>query len=147
MNTTVTSARKAESEVRQVVEPALVLRSKPLRELVARIEQSEIREEYRSRIEHRSIRATMRKTIGGETPTDARLLLPCLTDTAAPLSGEAHIYRRSTAALVPGSLSSQGTQHQASASWDAAEGWWPLRRAGVTRLYLSQSSEAIAARS
>jgi hypothetical protein len=31
-----------------------------------------------------------------------------------------HIYRRSTAALVPRSLSSQGTQHQAFASWDAA---------------------------
>jgi Ni,Fe-hydrogenase III component G len=25
------------------------------------------------------------------------------------------------------------------------KGWWPLRRAGVTRLYLSQSSDAIAA--
>jgi len=43
------------------------------------------------------------------------------TGAAAPLSGEAHIYRRSTAVLVPRSLSSQGTQHQASASWDVAE--------------------------
>src|ERR1700752_3833253 len=33
---------------------------------------------------------------------------------------EAHIYRRSTAALVPRSLSSQGTQHQAFTSWDLA---------------------------
>lgn len=33
--------------------------------------------------------------------------------TAAPLSGEAHIYRRSTAVLAPRSLSSQGTQPQA----------------------------------
>src|SRR5262249_32692225 len=48
-------------------------------------------------------------------------LLPCLTGTAAPLSGEAHIYRRSTAVLVPRSVSSQGTQHQAFASWDLAE--------------------------
>jgi hypothetical protein len=32
---------------------------------------------------------------------------------AAPLSGEAHIYRRSTAVLAPRSLSSQGTQPQA----------------------------------
>src|SRR5262249_47207535 len=33
--------------------------------------------------------------------------------TAAPLDGEAHIYRRSTAGLAPRSLSSQGTQPQA----------------------------------
>ena len=33
---------------------------------------------------------------------------------------QAHIYRRSTAVLVPRSLSSQGTQHQAFASWDLA---------------------------
>jgi hypothetical protein len=59
------------------------------------------------------------KRIGGETPTDARSSLPRLTGTAAPLSGEAHIYRRSTAALAPRSLSSQGTQHQARlpATW------------------------------
>jgi hypothetical protein len=31
-----------------------------------------------------------------------------------------NIYRRSTAALVPRSLSSQGTQHQAFTSWDVA---------------------------
>src|SRR5215467_1599690 len=33
--------------------------------------------------------------------------------TAAPLDGEAHIYRRSTAVLAPRSLPSQGTQPQA----------------------------------
>src|SRR6516162_10763754 len=33
---------------------------------------------------------------------------------------QAHIYRRSTAVLVPRSLSSQGTQHQAFSSWDLA---------------------------
>src|SRR5262249_6286846 len=43
------------------------------------------------------------------------------TGTAAPQKREAHIYRRSTAALVPRSLSSQGTQHQAVSSWDVAE--------------------------
>ena len=42
------------------------------------------------------------------------------TGTAAPQKREAHIYRRSTAVLVPRSLSSQGTQHQAFASWDVA---------------------------
>ena len=51
---------------------------------------------------------------------------------------QAHIYRRSTAVLVPRSLSSQGTQHQAFTSWDVAVS---VRRAGVTRPYLSQSSE------
>src|SRR5207248_7959222 len=35
------------------------------------------------------------------------------TGAAAPLSGEAHIYRRSTTVLAPRSLSSQGTQPQA----------------------------------
>ncbi len=40
-------------------------------------------------------------------------VLPRSTGAAAPLSGEAHIYRRSTAVLAPRSLSSQGTQHQA----------------------------------
>jgi hypothetical protein len=54
-----------------------------------------------------------RKNIGGETPTDARLLLPCLTDTALPGNRQAHIYRRSTAVLAPRSFSSQGTQPRA----------------------------------
>ena len=49
--------------------------------------------------------------------------------TAAPLSGEAHIYRRSTAALVPRSLSSQGTQLQAR-----LPGTW---RGHVLRILLS----------
>jgi len=53
---------------------------------------------------------------------------------------QAHIYRRSTAVLVPRSLSSQGTQHQAFSSWDLAASL-AVRRAGVTRPYLSQSSE------
>src|SRR6516225_871892 len=52
---------------------------------------------------------------------------------------QAHIYRRSTV-LVPRSLSSQGTQHQAFSSWDLAASL-AGRRAGVTRPYLSQSSE------
>src|SRR5689334_21066069 len=49
--------------------------------------------------------------------------------TAAPLSGEAHIYRRSTAVLVPRSLSSQGTQPQAR-----LPGTW---RGHVLRILLS----------
>ena len=53
---------------------------------------------------------------------------------------QAHIYQRSTAVLVPRSLSSQGTQHQAFSSWDLAASL-AGRRAGVTRPYLSQSSE------
>jgi len=48
-----------------------------------------------------------------------KALLPRLR--ARPrLDRQAPIYRRSTAALVPRSLSSQGTQHQAFASWDLA---------------------------
>src|SRR5205823_11656081 len=41
-------------------------------------------------------------------------ILPRRTGPAAPLNGEAHIYRRSTAVLAPRSLSSQGTQPQAT---------------------------------
>ena len=48
-----------------------------------------------------------------------KAILPCLGHGRAPIRG-AHIYRRSTAVLVPRSLSSQGTQHQAFASWDLA---------------------------
>src|SRR5690242_9385491 len=53
------------------------------------------------------------RKIGSRTPTDAIGILPDRTGPAAPLSGEAHIYRRSTAVLAPRSLSSQGTQPQA----------------------------------
>ena len=81
-----------------------------------------------------------RKRFGGETPTDAMSILPWLTATAAPASAQAHIYRRSTAVLVPRSLSSQGTQHQAFSSWDLAASL-AGGRAGVTRPCLSQSSE------
>jgi len=60
-----------------------------------------------------------RKRFGGETPTDARLFYRAAR--ARPrLDRQAHIYRRSTAVLVPRSLSSQGTQHQAFTSWDVA---------------------------
>src|SRR5215472_12177758 len=72
-----------------------------------------------------------RKRFGGETPTDAMSILPWLTATAAPQKREAHIYRRSTAVLVPRSLSSQGIQHQACSSWDLAARLRPVRRAGV----------------
>src|ERR1051326_3215031 len=51
--------------------------------------------------------------IGSRTPTDAMRILPGRTGPAATLSGEAHIYRRSTAVLAPTSLSSLGTQPQA----------------------------------
>jgi hypothetical protein len=68
---------------------------------------------------HVFVLVTPRKNIGGETPTDARLFYRAAR--ARPrLDRQAHIYRRSTAALVPRSLSSQGTQHQAFASWDVA---------------------------
>jgi kynurenine formamidase len=40
--------------------------------------------------------------------------------TAAPLNGEAPIYRRSTAVLAPRSLSSQGNSASGQASWDVA---------------------------
>src|SRR5262249_26343171 len=53
------------------------------------------------------------ENVGGETPTDAIQYFAVASATAAPLSGEAHIYRRSTAVLAPRSLSSQGTQPQA----------------------------------
>ena len=77
-----------------------------------------------------------RKKIGGETPTDARLFCRAY-GTAAPLSAEAHIYRRSTAVLAPRSLSSQGTQPRAR-----LPGTWrtvicPL--SGITRPCLSHS--------
>ena len=49
-----------------------------------------------------------------------KALLPWLTATAAPLSGEAHIYRRSTAVLVPRSLSSARDSAPGQASCDAA---------------------------
>src|SRR5262245_18369772 len=81
------------------------------------------------------------KRFGGETPTDARLFCRAFGHGRA-CKRQAHIYRRSTAALVPRSLSSQGTQHQACSSWDLAARLRPGRRAGVTRPYLSQSSEA-----
>src|SRR5690349_4961581 len=55
--------------------------------------------------------AKRRQTQGSSTVPDGH--------GRAPNRG-AHIYRRSTAVLVPRSLSSQGTQHQAFASWDAA---------------------------
>ena len=46
----------------------------------------------------------------------------CRAVRARPrLERQAHIYRRSTAVLVPRSLSSQGTQHQAVPSWDVVE--------------------------
>src|ERR1700745_474761 len=72
-----------------------------------------------------------KKRFGGETPTDARFFCRagghgrCPHPNPPPLAGGGngrgqHIYRRSTAVLVPRSLSSQGTQHQAFASWDAA---------------------------
>ena len=52
---------------------------------------------------------------------DRRNELICRALRTRPrLKREAHIYRRSTAVLVPRSLSSQGTQHQAFASWDVA---------------------------
>jgi hypothetical protein len=52
---------------------------------------------------------------------DIRNELICRALRTRPrLKREAHIYRRSTAVLVPRSLSSQGTQHQAFASWDVA---------------------------
>src|SRR5215467_13299053 len=61
-----------------------------------------------------------RKKIRRRNADRRKALLPCLTGTAAPQKREAHIYRRSTAVLVPRSVSSQGTQHQAFASWDVA---------------------------
>ena len=72
-----------------------------------------------------------KKRFGGETPTDARFFCRagghgrCPHPNPPPLAGGGngrgqHIYRRSTAVLVPRSLSSQGTQHQAFASWDVA---------------------------
>jgi hypothetical protein len=59
--------------------------------------------------------------------------------TAAPLSGEAHIYRRSTAVLVPRSLSSQGTQPRARlpGTWRGHVLRIPL--SGITRPCLSRS--------
>src|SRR5262249_25559875 len=59
--------------------------------------------------------------------------------TAAPLNGEAHIYRRSTAGLAPRSLSSQGTQPQARLPWDVAGHVLRILLAGVTRPRLSLS--------
>src|SRR5499427_8800530 len=66
----------------------------------------------KERTNERKSEAKRRQTQGSSAVASA---------TAAPLSGEAHIYRRSTAVLAPRSLSSQGTQHQAFASWDVAE--------------------------
>jgi hypothetical protein len=61
----------------------------------------------------------LKENVGGETPTDARLFCRGCGHGRA-CKRQAHIYRRSTAVLVPRSLSSQGTQHQAFASWDPA---------------------------
>src|SRR6516165_11596943 len=89
-----------------------------------------------------------RKRFGGETPTDAMSILPWLTATAAPASAQAHIYRRSTAVLVPRSLSSQVTQHQAFASWDLAghvlriplSGRYPPLPVPVQRIFIASST-------
>src|SRR5262249_56237384 len=58
----------------------------------------------KERTNERKSEAKRRQTQGSSAVASA---------TAAPLSGEAHIYRRSTAVLAPRSLSSQGTQPQA----------------------------------
>src|ERR1044071_910784 len=68
----------------------------------------------------RKERTERTKEIGGETPTDAIQYSAVPTGSAAPLSGEAHIYRRSTAVLVPRSLSSARDSASGQASWDAA---------------------------
>ena len=61
-----------------------------------------------------------RKRFGGETPTDAIRILPGLTGPAAPWIAKAHIYRRSTAVLVPRSLSSARDSAPGQASCDVA---------------------------
>ena len=81
-----------------------------------------------------------KERIGGETPTDAIGYLPCLTGAAAPGSPGAHL-----------SAFHRGSRPKESfIARDSAPGFyflgrggqgWPVRRAGVTRPYLSQSSE------
>jgi hypothetical protein len=60
------------------------------------------------------------RKIGGETPTDAIQYSAVATATAAPWIAKAHIYRRSTAVLVPRSLSSARDSASGQVSWDAA---------------------------
>jgi hypothetical protein len=71
-----------------------------------------------------------------------KALLPWLTATAAPLSGEAHIYRRSTAVLAPRSLSSQGTQPRARLPGTRRGHVLRIPLSGITRPGLSQSSDS-----
>jgi hypothetical protein len=85
-------------------------------------------------------RERTKERIGGETPTDAIGILPRLTGTAAPP------YGGRTSISVPPRLSSQGVFHRKGLSARlfflglGGQGW-PVRRAGVTRPYLPQSSE------
>ena len=77
-----------------------------------------------------------RKKIGGETPTDA------MSDYAVPYGhGRAPVGVRTTVGvpprLLPRGLSSPKAQRQAR-----LPGVWPIRRAGVTRPDLSQSSDS-----
>ena len=62
--------------------------------------------------------AKPRKTFGGETPTDANVIMPGLTGPTAPPSG-AHDCRRSTAALAKGTFVVFGAT-PGQASWDVA---------------------------
>src|SRR5689334_23112241 len=61
-----------------------------------------------------------KKRFGSRTPTDAIGILPGRTGPAAPLSGEAHIYRRSTAATRPKESFIARDSASGQASWDAA---------------------------
>ena len=99
----------------------LVLRANPLRKCVARMKRSEIRGNRR-RFDHApglhfvpsGLRKNERKAKSRKQNADRRNWYSAVASaTAAPPDGEAHIYRRSTAVLVPRSLSSQGTQPQA----------------------------------
>ncbi len=93
-----------------------------------------------------------RKKYGGETPTDARSSSAaprgcgrCPHPDPPPLAGEG-MGGGSTSIGVPPRFSSQGVFHRKGLSTRPSflgRGGkvWPLRRAGVTRPYLSQSSE------
>jgi hypothetical protein len=121
---------KAEREVRQVVEPALVLRSSPLRKCVARMKPTgparsggpddklrkirdgrcrfDLAPGFRCappelRKKKKDSEAKRRQTQGSSAVRSAR----------PRLKREAHDCRRSTTVLAPRSVSSQGTQPQA----------------------------------
>ena len=115
--------RRAKSEERRETGggACLVLRANPLRKCVARMKRSEIRGNRR-RFDHApglhfvpsGLRKNERKAKSRKQNADRRNWYSAVASaTAAPPDGEAHIYRRSTAVLVPRSLSSQGTQPQA----------------------------------